>query len=211
MGLNARQGAYRTLATLESEGFLACAEVMIFKRMSQKIFGVTAHGLAHAFEVDEPMERRPVFEPSKVKLSTLNHELDIQRLRLRAEGAGWRNWIPGSRLGISLPGMKRPDAVSLDPQGLWVAIEVERTIKTTKRYEVLLSQYLQLVAKGKFSRVLWLCPTADLALRLNKILGSINAVPVAGKRIELEERHARLWSVRDYQTGLIAHIKEETT
>jgi hypothetical protein len=198
MGVNARQGVYQTLTKLEHGGYLTSADVPIFKKATQRVVGITAHGLAHAFDLGETFEVRPTFEPSKVKVSTLQHEVDIQMLRFQAECAGWTNWIPGTRLGISRGGDKRPDAVARDPEQNIVALEIERTIKTSKRYEVLLSQYFQAVAKGRYARVIWLSPTLDLSLRLKRIIFSISAVPVGGKRIPLEPRHYQLLDFLDY-------------
>ncbi len=198
MGLTARQGVYQTLAKMERDGYLASADITIFKKSTQRIVGITAHGLACAFDADEPFEKRPTFEPSKVKLSTLQHETDIQLLRVQAERAGWKNWTPGARLGASQAGANRPDAIVVDPQMRVVAVEVERTIKTTKRYEAILSQYLQAVAKGQYGRIVWVCPTEDLAARLHRIVLSISAVPINGKRIALEPRHYELLSFVDY-------------
>jgi hypothetical protein len=198
MGVNARQGVYQTLTHLERDGYLTSADVPIFKKATQRIVGISAHGLAHAFDLGEAFEVRPTFEPSKVKISTLQHEVDIQMLRFQAECAGWMHWIPGARLGVSRGGEKRPDAVARDPQQNVVALEVERSIKTGKRYEVLLSQYLQAIAKGRYARVIWLSPTLDLSLRLKRIIFSILAVPVGGKRIALEPRHYQLLDFLDY-------------
>jgi hypothetical protein len=198
MGLAARQGVYQTLTKMERDGYLASADVLIFKKSTQRIVGITSHGLACAFDADEPLVKRPTFEPSKVKLTTLQHEVDIQLLRVQAEQAGWKNWTPGTRLGPSQSGANRPDAVVVDPQMSVVAVEVERTIKTTKRYEGILSQYLQAVAKGQYGRIIWVCPTADLAERLRRIVLSISAVPINGKRIALEPRHYQLLSFADY-------------
>lgn len=198
MGLTARQGVYQTLAKMERDGYLASADITIFKKSTQRIVGITAHGLACAFDADEPFEKRPTFEPSKVKLSTLQHETDIQLLRVQAERGGWTNWTPGARLGASQAGANRPDAIVVDPQMRVVAVEVERTIKTTKRYEAILSQYLQAVAKGQYGRIVWVCPTEDLAARLRRIVLSISAVPINGKRITLEPRHYELLSFLEY-------------
>jgi hypothetical protein len=199
MALNARQPVYRTLAAMEREGYLHSADLQIFKKATQRIFGITSHGLAYAFDLDEAIEKRPTFEPSKVKLSTLQHEIDVQRLRFQAQASGWTHWQPGARLGASLAGMKRPDAVAIDPSGRVIAVEIERTIKTVKRYEVLLSQYLQAIAKRQFGLALWVCPTDDLAARLNRLLSSITAVPIGAKRIPLEERHAQAWRIISYR------------
>lgn len=198
MGLNARQGAYQSLAKMERDGYLASMDMPIFKKSKQRIFGITAHGLAYAYDLDEPIVSRPTFEPSKVRLTTLQHEIDIQLLRFQAELAGWKNWTPGGRLGVSIGGDKRPDAVATNPSQEVVAIEIERTVKTSKRYEVLLSQYLQAVAKGRYAQIVWLCPSAELAARLQRIILGITSVSVGGHRIALEDRHYQLLSFLDY-------------
>lgn len=199
MGLTARQGVYQTLARMERDGYLASADITIFKKSTQRIVCITAHGLACAFDVDEPFEKRSTFEPSKVKLSTLQNETDIQPLLVKAERAGWKNWTPGARLGASQAGANRPDAIVVDPQMRVVEVEVELTIKTTKRYEAILSQYLQAVAKGQYGRIVWVCPTKDLAARLRRIVLSISAVPINGKRIALRSRHYELLAFTDYR------------
>ena len=212
MGLTARQGVYQTLSKMERDGFLASADILIFRKSTQRIVGITSHGLAHAFDADEPLQRRPTFEPSKVKLTTLQHEVDIQKLRLQAEKAGWTSWMPGTRLGTSKGGINRPDATVLDSEQTVVAVEVERTIKSLKRYEVILSQYLQAIAKGEYGRVIWVCPTPDLTARLRRVVLSIKAVPVNGKKIALEPRHYQLLAFLPYSNwpnssdGLATHV-----
>lgn len=209
MGLTARQSAYKALAQMEKAGFLASCDLPIVGKATQKVYGITAHGLAHAYEPNEPFVNRPTFEPSKVRLTTFQHEIDIQLLRFRAEQSGWQSWVPGTRLGASQFAEKRPDAIATDPQQRIVAVEIERTIKTRKRYEVLLSQYLQLIAKGRFHRVIWLCPTHDLTSRLRRIILSISSVPVQGQRIPLEARHYELLEFSSYAHWL-THTNEAT-
>ncbi|MCA3024851.1 MAG: replication-relaxation family protein [Rhodocyclaceae bacterium] len=209
MQLNSRQATYKSLRKLESEGYIASTEMQIFKKKTQLIFGITSHGLAHAFDLNEPLENRPVFEPSRVALTTLQHEIDIQLLRVRAECAGWTQWMPGTRLGASRPGEKRPDAVALSPNQQVVAIEVERTAKTKKRYEALLSQYFQAAARGKYHLIVWVSPTEDFCGRLKRLIGSITAVPVGSKRINLEQRHFDLMQFHSYHTWPNSISKEK--
>ncbi|MCA3085090.1 MAG: hypothetical protein ING65_02095, partial [Rhodocyclaceae bacterium] len=56
MQLNSRQATYKSLRKLESEGYIASTEMQIFKKKTQLIFGITSHGLAHAFDLNEPLE-----------------------------------------------------------------------------------------------------------------------------------------------------------
>ena len=113
-------------------------------------------------------------------------------LRIVAERAGWKEWKNGDRLGAVHDG-KRPDAIAVSPDGIRTAIDCERTMKTTKRYEVILAHYLQSLRRGELARVVWLCPDADMAARLRRIVTGIRTVPVAGQRVAVDpQRHHSL-------------------
>jgi hypothetical protein len=183
---------------------LVCTQPAVFKTLRQleqgqhvfryhvpelriNVWGITPHGLAHAWDEDEVMEPRPFFEPSKLSNLTVYHHLDVQLARLNAERAGWCSWIPGPRLPKGIK--KRPDAVATDGTGNKVAIEIERSIKTLRRYEAILSTYLQLIKRGEYAIVHYVCPDSDFAPRLRRVLAMITAVPVAGERVPIGEKH----------------------
>lgn len=184
MGVRARQAIHRSLQQLERTELIRRHSFYLLGR-SLTVWGITPHGQGNAFD---PKTEAPVsayFEPSRVSELTLTHTLDIQRLRLRAEQAGWKDWRNGDRIG-AVKQSKRPDAIAISPRGQAVAIECERTIKTTKRYEVILAQYLQAIRRGELAQVAWVSPTANLACRLQRIVTGIRSVPVAGQRVAIE-------------------------
>lgn len=199
MGIKTPQGIHKALTALEIENVISRSSLKIYGRRAMTIWGITPHGQALAFnlQTNEKPENN-YFEPSRISLSTLDHHLDIQRLRLKAEAAGWKNWLPGTRLGKSVLNGKRPDAVALTPNNQIVALEIERTVKTTKRYEAIISNYLQAIKNGDYSRVQYLCPTVNLAARLQRIFTSIKAVPVNGRRVGLQEHHYQSFQFTDY-------------
>lgn len=188
MGIRARQAVHRSLQQLEDAELLRRHTYSILGH-PLTIWGITAHGQACAFD---PATEEPVsayFEPSRVSEATLAHAIDVQKLRVVAEHAGWKDWKNGDRLGAVRDG-KRPDAIAVSPEGVRTAIECERTMKTTKRYEVILAQYLQSLRRGELARVVWLCPDADTAARLRRIVTGIRTVPVAGQRVAIDpQRH----------------------
>jgi hypothetical protein len=192
MGIRARQAVHRSLQQLENAGLLRRHTYTIFGR-PLTIWGITAHGQACAFDpaTEEPFSA--YFEPSRVSELTLAHAIDVQKLRVVAERAGWKDWTNGDRLGAIRDG-KRPDAIAVSPEGVRTAIECERTMKTTKRYEVILAQYLQSLRREELARVVWLCPDTDMAARLRRIVTGIRTVPVAGQRVAIEpaRHHAPL-------------------
>jgi hypothetical protein len=210
MGVRSRQAVWKTLKQYEAEEIVRCYE---FEALGGKVslWGITAHGQALAFDPNSETPNRYYFEPSKVSEFTLRHSLDVQRLRIIAEVNGWTGWRNGQTLGTVGKGMNRPDAIAFDPTGLRVALECERTIKTPKRYCVILAGYLQALKRGEFSRVVWICPTADLAARLKKIVCGIQTVVVNGQRVPIDPtRHHVNLRFEDYVSfGSIPARKSE--
>jgi hypothetical protein len=175
---------FKTICQMERDGFLLRHKVTAL-RLS--LWGITPQGLAFAWTESETMQIRPYFEPSKLSVMTIAHYLDIQRARLIAEAAGWTNWIPGNRLPKDMK--KRPDAVATNPEGQTIAIELERTIKTLKRYEAIFAIYLQMMKRDEYAKVHYVCPDASFAPRLIRMFELIKSVPVAGERVPITEKH----------------------
>ena len=198
--LHSRQAVWKSLRQFESEELVRCHEhIALGGRIL--IWGITAHGQALAFDTAFETASRHYFEPSKVSEFTLRHSLDIQRLRIAAESLGWMNWQNGQTLGTIEKGMNRPDAIANDPAGAKVALECERTIKTVKRYQAILSGYLQAIKRAEFSRVIWVCPSSDLALRLRTIVCGIQSVVVNGQRTPIDpKRHHVNLQFQDYDS-----------
>lgn len=176
--------AFKTLGKMERDGFLLRYKVTSL-RLS--LWGITPQGLAFAWSDNEAMQIRPYFEPSKLSVMTIAHYLDIQRARLIAEATGWINWVPGNRLPKEIK--KRPDAIAINTEGQTIAIELERTIKTLKRYEAIFSIYLQQMKRDEYFQVHYVCPDASFAPRLIRMFDLIKAVPVAGERVPITEKH----------------------
>ncbi len=157
------------------------------------LWGITAHGLAHAWLEDEPMAVRPHFEPSRLSVLAIPHHLDVQRARLNAERAGWTGWQPENVLPVGMS--KRPDAVAVSAEGLVIAVEVERHIKTLKRYEAIFSAYLQAIKRGEFQAVHYVTPDRPLATRLKRVFELVKAVPLLGERVVITDKHRARFKV----------------
>lgn len=175
---------FKTLCQMERDGYLLRHRV---SQLRLSLWGITPKGLMFAWDEHEPMESRPHFEPSKLSIVTIHHYLDIQRARLAAERAGWSGWVPGNRLPKNIK--KRPDAVATVPSGHRVAIEIERSIKTTKRYEAIFAAYLQMIKQGDYAMVHYVCPDAEFAPRLSRLFQMIRAVPLVGERVPITDKH----------------------
>jgi len=148
------------------------------------IVGITPTGLAYS---THPFAAQcPRFEPGRVSEAFIAHHIDTQRARLQAESAGW-GWTPGKLL-YNAGLLKVPDALATSPTGVTVAIEIERTIKTTMRYQQIIPQALRDIKAGRYSQVQYISPQgrADAVARA---LHRVQSVKVGGESVKLTDAH----------------------
>lgn len=189
--------AKSTLAAMARDGLLHMQQVECPNGWRPFLHGITADGQALAFDEGEAVNSK-TFEPGRVGLTVLKHTITLQLARIRAERAGWRDWQAGDRLAKWAAEQGRPDAIATDPSGERWAVEVELTMKTTKRYESVLFDRLRQIRAGNFDRVVWISPDADRSRRLESIIKSIREFTreVSGTkqhiRIDPETHHPKL-------------------
>lgn len=155
--------------------------------MLETIYGLTTAGLMKSFDDGSEPKIVPIFEPSKIRDANLRHHLDLQRARIILERSGWTGWIRGNPTDCRM--RKIADATAISPNGQRVAIELERTIKTAKRYEAIFSEYLQAIRRGEYSWVLYVAPSQTRAQSLTRLFRLITAVNVGGKRVSISDEH----------------------
>ena len=177
-------GAYKTLVKLERDKLIKAHYI---EELKFKIWGITSDGLLQSWQDHELMQDRVYFQPSKIKPVMIQHHLDLQQARFNAEDNEWTNWLPGKLLSKNIT--KRPDAVAHDVKNQVIAIEVERTVKTKRRYEAIFSHYLQAIKLNEYDSVHYVCPSKKFASSLTRLFALIEAVPVAGNRVRLLEKH----------------------
>ena len=181
------------------------------------LHGITAQGLAFAWGADEEIEARNPWEPSKTNALFVNHQIEAQLARLRAEQLGWSNWQP-ARVLMKQGLMKIPDAQAVDAEGTRVAVEIEREIKTGKRYETIIGAYVASMKSTdlRWQRVDYLCPDADFAARLARAFGLLKHIrlEVAGmpsRTGDLTQAHLnrfRFYAAKEWPGGpfLVAKV-----
>lgn len=163
-----------TLAAMRRDELLRMEQVECPSGWRPVLWGITAHGQAQAFDPasgETPADR--TFEPGRVGLTVLRHSVLLQLVRLRAQRAGWDQWQAGDRLGKWEAEQGRPDAIAVDPSGQRWAVELELSMKTTKRYESVLFSRLRQVRAGSFDRIVWISPDAGQSDRLKAIIHGI--------------------------------------
>ncbi|MCB5207799.1 MobC family replication-relaxation protein [Methylovorus mays] len=190
-----------TLGRMAADGLVSLHEVEGLGG-AVKIWGITAHGAAMAADITNP--DFTYFEPGRLSQSTIQHSLAVQEARLHLVEHGWRNWITDRQchqLHARDGWLKIPDALATDPEGKYVAIEVERTFKTIKRYQSIISSYLQMVAARKIERIDYICPIQGMAPRLEALFQSIRTVPVKGQTAAITKEHLSNFRFIDFSTG----------
>lgn len=171
----------RTLDNLMRAGALKSEMHMIRLRHSA-IYGITPHGLGLVGKFDSRY-----FELGKTNPAYIPHHLDTQMARLNAEDEDWKDWQPGKALyGLNLE--KVPDALATDPVEKRVAIEIERHIKTPKRYAEIISAHLQAITQKRWAEVHYLCPDG-LHKKVEAAFARIESVSVKGERVQLQKKH----------------------
>jgi hypothetical protein len=188
----------KTLNALERKGLVRRHRV---PELRISLWGIAPEGVISsqiAHTEDKPWAFWHYFEPSKLKPIGIPHKTAIQRARLAAARAGWGAWTPGFRLEAKFT--VRPDARVLDPAGHRIAVEVELTVKTVKRYESIFSNYLQQIKAGEYDSVHYVCRDTDFAPRLARLFSSIRAVPVWNERVPLNDRHRARFQVFPLQS-----------
>lgn len=171
----------RTLDYLVRDDALKSEQHVILCRHSY-VYGITAHGLGLVGKFN--MRH---FELGKTNTSYIQHHIDTQIARLNAEENGWKNWQPGKSLyGQNLE--KVPDAIATNANEKRVAIEIERHIKTPKRYSEIISAHLQAITQKRWAEVHYLCPYS-LHKKVEAAFMHIDSILVKGERIQLLQKH----------------------
>ncbi len=172
--------AYALISRMERDN------LVILDRINPRLslVGITPTGLAYS---SHPAAARCArFEPGRQSESFISHHLDTQRARLQAEAAGW-SWLAGKLLYAN-GWNKVPDALAISLAGERVAIELERTIKTSLRYQQIIPAALRDIKAGRYDRVLYLSPQ-DRADAVQRALHRVQSVKVGGESVKLTDSH----------------------
>lgn len=157
---------------------------------SQRIWGLTPKGLLLVTDKNESIK---FFEVGRIKPITMMHSLALQRAKAIALGCGWGEWISSAKMLQSAnlsrtTWMQVPDAVAMSPKGRKIAIELERTVKTPKRYVEILANYAEMISSGIIVEVIYICPE-NIAKRLERLFSRIEKIIFKGKVVPV---HASL-------------------
>ena len=153
-----KQTAIRLTKHLCERNYLSKLEVDIGLARKISVFQPTNTGIMFAMVADEELPE--LREVSKVNAATIYHDLKLQQIRFKLEAQGYRSFQSSwhltrilRRRGEKAP--KIPDYTCINSDGDKVAIEYERTIKTRKRYQEIIGQYMDIKDRGIIKQVIY--------------------------------------------------------
>ena len=182
-------GVHRTLLKMEKEGLIKPHTVDFeLSVWNLKIWGLTPTGALLAADMDEDLN---FFEVGRLKPITIAHSLALQHVKVIALSQGWSEWKSSSKM-LQSANLSRstwlqvPDAVAMSPKGRKIAIELERTVKTPKRYVEILANYAEMLSSDVIAEVIYICPE-NIAKRLERLFHRIEKIIFRGKAIPVPE------------------------
>ena len=155
---------------------------------TEQIWGISRRGVSLIQETDRNLESRPIFYKTSVNRTSMNHQLDIQRLRLIAERKGWRSWKKNARNSV----MKKVKSILMQLQYaliIPVAIEVERTIKAYDRYPGVLVAHLIARKNRKWDEIYYFSSDTNVSRQLEKIFSEISEANHLGEVLKINDAH----------------------
>ena len=180
--------AYKALKAMQRDELIQSHEV---GRVT--MWSLTMHGqIEYLQDGDDPT----ALYDSRVSEITVRHTLAVQRARLAAEAAGGKEWqsergirrLAAQTTGKNQAWLKVPDGVvTLD--GRRIAVEVERSPKSPKRYRVIMAEYLQMRRADTVAGVHYVCESPKLAKGLERIFKATESVLIRGTEVPLKPEH----------------------
>jgi hypothetical protein len=188
------RNALRLLQTLVEERILKIDEKVV-PGSNLKLYGITAHGLALT-ESAYPQARE--FQIGKTNPGWVPHHIEGQKVRIRAEHAGWTGWIPGKLLLVDNEQRlkKLPDALCVRPDARRVAVEIERYVKSKKRMADVVAAHLQQIVAKRYDFVYYFSPHKSA---LERALDGVQFVIVDANKVKLNDSHRARFKVFDIQ------------
>lgn len=199
---------FDTLKRLEKEELLQ--EVKTTDEVgkgSPSLWGLTSTGAFLATEEGA----WSYFDPNRASEITMKHELAVQRVRVKAYNLGWSKWIGGRTLRKMAykdrsTWLRIPDAFAVSPKGRKVALEVERTVKTYKRYPLIFSSYCQMLVDGTVQEIIYVCPN-NIAPGLGQYFSNIESMCINGEYLPVNDSFRKRFHFVTYE-GWVTYAKD---
>jgi DNA-binding MarR family transcriptional regulator len=174
----------RLLRSLEREGLIVKEQIL-----TKNVVGITLAGQAAASELLDEEFISKAYEKGRVSFATIPHREALHRAYILLAKAGWHSWQFPDRSAPEekATGKYRPDAVATAPDGTRVALEIELSVKTRKRYSDVVSGHLANVASGDYARVIYLTQFESHRKAVENLILGIDRVIVGGREVAFSD------------------------
>lgn len=161
-------GVSRLIQKLERLGLVKHKLLSLGAGQPIKVIGLTELGMGEAVNnlPDDDLRDRPLFRPDRVKLIQLAHTMATQRAAIQFTRRGYRVMSGTALRGFGQKG-KVPDLV-MRRDGETVAVEVELTVKSKKRYVDLMASYIDAFKLNKYETIIFVADSDAVLNRLKK-------------------------------------------
>lgn len=170
LGLKTSGGLWKILSKMEKKNW-----VKQYKYTSIfTVWGITVLGVKEITSLSGDLSDQSAFMPSRVSLSTLEHSLDIQRVHAMCDNLGL-DFQVGRELGSRAEADKVPDAI-IHLGGERIAVEVERTLKSTGRYDAIIYNYLKAIKAETYQHVLYVMPDTKRYQQIQRVIFNLGEI-----------------------------------
>lgn len=194
LGVKSHKSLYPLVNKMQAMNLLVKAEFKDYMR-SYSLWGITRDGIAQVLK-EEDINVPVWFQPSRLSAWGMAHHLEKQKARIILERKGCQFWENCDRGEFSAEYQKlkhRPDGIITFPSGAKVAIEVERKIKTPKRYSSIMAVHLVQRSKQTWHYIYYILPDELTKKRIEKIFNDIKEISVQSSRVQITEQHRSIF------------------
>jgi DNA-binding PadR family transcriptional regulator len=184
-GFSSPKSVYKVLNQLIKKEILLKRDICTgLGKSPVRIFSLTHYGKAMAEEV---MGMTIKQQSSKISETMIPHTIDVQKVKVILTKRKYSNRIGENQIPPSIQSSlnHRPDAIVTHPNGRVVAFEMERTLKSTKRYQSILAGFYNAIQKDDIQGVLYVCNHEQLERVLKRTFSKLigknylrNGVPI---------------------------------
>jgi hypothetical protein len=176
LGYKSNVGTWKLLTKMEKNGLVKRHSLIDFGGRRLLIWGITGAGCAAIYDEDKMRHLRTKgFDTSRIYLSTINHLIELQKVKTR---------IINSEMSIDILDInprlwdkKKPDSlirVTTERGEEVIALEIELTIKSVIRYKSIIREYNKYLSSKLCTTVIWATQTEKQRDNLTRIFENLD-------------------------------------
>ncbi len=201
-----RPAAARTLKWLDTAGMLCLHEQ---SGMPKRIwYSISATGIAEAYFLENLPLPSGTLQAGRWKIAPQNyqHEQEVLVFAIKALKAGadvqlFEQSAPGGSKTRAISS-KYPD-LRVEIDGQVFGIEIEREVKSQRRYRGIVASHWQAIERQQYDGVLYLSPGYSTRDRLGRIVKSVfNRVRIGGRERALTDQERQRFLFGTYSQGI---------